>query len=58
MNKLIVAGVLTLMSTSAMAETVTDHFKSVIEQHLTELKFVKMLLSKERLIKVVLSLVD
>ena len=32
MNKLIVAGVLTLMSTSAMAETVTDHFKSVIEQ--------------------------
>lgn len=32
MNKLIVAGVLTLMSTSAMAETVTDHFKSIIEQ--------------------------
>ena len=32
MNKLIVAGVLTLMSRSAMAETVTDHFKSVIEQ--------------------------
>lgn len=32
MNKLIVAGVVTLMSTSAMAETVTDHFKSIIEQ--------------------------
>ena len=32
MNKLIVAGVLTLMSTSAMAQTVTDHFKSIIEQ--------------------------
>jgi uncharacterized protein YcfJ len=32
MNKLIVAGVVTLMSTSAMAQTVTDHFKSVIEQ--------------------------
>jgi uncharacterized protein YcfJ len=32
MNKLIVAGVVTLMSTSAMAETITDHFKSVIEQ--------------------------
>jgi len=32
MNKLIVAGVLTLMSTSAMAETVTDHYKEIIEQ--------------------------
>lgn len=32
MNKLIVAGVVTLMSTSAMAEIVTDHFKSIIEQ--------------------------
>jgi uncharacterized protein YcfJ len=32
LNKLIVAGVVTLMSTSAMAETVTDHFKSIIEQ--------------------------
>ena len=32
MNKLIVAGIVTLMSTSAMAETVTDHFKSIIEQ--------------------------
>ena len=32
MNKLIIAGVVTLMSTSAMAETVTDHFKSIIEQ--------------------------
>ena len=32
MNKLIVAGIVTLMSTSAMAQTVTDHYKSIIEQ--------------------------
>lgn len=32
MNKLIVAGIVTLMSTSAMAETVTDHYKEIIEQ--------------------------
>ena len=32
MNKIIVAGIVTLMSTSAMAETVTDHYKEIIEQ--------------------------
>ena len=32
MKKLIVAGIVTLMSTSAMAETVTDHYKEIIEQ--------------------------
>ena len=32
MNKLIVGGIVTLMSTSAMAETVTDHYKEIIEQ--------------------------
>ena len=31
-KKVIVAGIVTLMSTSAMAETVTDHYKEIIEQ--------------------------
>ena len=31
-KKVIVAGIVTLMSTSAMAETVTDHYKQIIEQ--------------------------
>ena len=32
MNKFMIAGIFTLIATSASAETVTDHFKSIIEQ--------------------------